>query len=149
MSSRSRATYASRDGVRKFGQPEVGLGIIPAAGGTYRLPRLVGLGVARELVYTGRIIDAETAQRIGLVNDVVDDASVVDRALELAAEIARNGRQAVRMAKASMNALARPAEGIASALESIAQATLFDSEDKHRRMDAFLERRNAKQKDQS
>src|SRR5690606_20799490 len=56
----------------RLGQPEVGLGIIPAAGGTYRLPRLVGLGRARELVYTGRILDAEEAERIGLVNRVVD-----------------------------------------------------------------------------
>ncbi len=128
----------------KFGQPEVGLGIIPAAGGTYRLPRLVGLGIARELVYTGRIVDAYYAQQIGLVNHVVDDEVVVDRAMELAAEIAKNGRTAVRMAKAAMNALARPAEGIASSFESVAQAILFDSEDKHRRMDAFLEKRKSK-----
>lgn len=128
----------------KLGQPEVSLGIIPAAGGTYRLPRLVGLGVARELVYTGKIIDAQEALRIGLVNHVVADAAVVDRALELANQIANNGGQAIRMAKAAMNALARPAEGIASSLESIAQAMLFDSEDKHRRMDAFLEKRSSK-----
>lgn len=128
----------------KLGQPEVGLGIIPAAGGTYRLPRLVGLGVARELVYTGKIIDAVEALRIGLVNHVVADDQVVARALEIAEQIAQNGGQAVRMAKAAMNALARPAEGIASSFESIAQAMLFDSEDKHRRMDAFLARRKEK-----
>ena len=67
-----------------MGQPEVGLGIMPAAGGTYRLPRLVGLGRARELIYTGRIIDAEECLRIGLVNDVVEDSEVLDRALALA-----------------------------------------------------------------
>ncbi|MCA8941874.1 MAG: enoyl-CoA hydratase/isomerase family protein, partial [Planctomycetes bacterium] len=89
-------------------------------------------------------IDAAEAHRIGLVNHVVTDDQVVERALELAAQIAQNGGQAIRMAKAAMNALARPHEGIASSLESIAQAMLFDSEDKHRRMDAFLERRNQK-----
>lgn len=130
----------------KLGQPEVGLGIMPAAGGTYRLPRLVGLGVARELVYTGRIIDAEEAHRIGLVNHVVDDEAVVERALELAQEIAKNGNAAVRLAKASMNALARPAEGVASSFESIAQAILFESDEKHQRMDAFLARRKDKKR---
>jgi enoyl-CoA hydratase len=69
----------------KLGQPEVKLGIIPAAGGTYRLPRLVGLGIARELVYTGRMVDAQEALRIGLANAVVPDAEVVDKALAMAA----------------------------------------------------------------
>jgi enoyl-CoA hydratase len=124
----------------KLGQPEVSLGIIPGAGGCYRLPRLIGLGRARELVYTGRAIDAEEALRIGLVNHVVDDAKVLDRALELAAEIAKNGPLAVRAAKATINALARPNEGMALAFESTAQAMLFDSEDKHARMRAFLAR---------
>jgi enoyl-CoA hydratase len=125
----------------KLGQPEVGLGIIPAAGGTYRLPRLVGLGRARELVYTGRIVDADEALRIGLVNRVVDDARVVDEALALATEIAKNGPLAVRLAKATMNALARPGEAAAMTLESMAQAVLFDSDDKRARMQAFLDRK--------
>ncbi|MEY4675270.1 MAG: hypothetical protein RL148_3054, partial [Planctomycetota bacterium] len=80
----------------KLGQPEVRLGIIPAAGGTYRLPRLVGLGIARELVYTGRMVDAAEALRIGLANAVVPDAEVVARAMAIANEIAQNGRLAVR-----------------------------------------------------
>ena len=79
-----------------MGQPEVKLGIIPAAGGTYRLPRLIGLGLARELVYTGRMVAADEAQRIGLANKVVADADVVDAALAMAGEIAKNGRLAVR-----------------------------------------------------
>lgn len=128
----------------KMGQPEVGLGIIPAAGGTYRLPRLVGLGKARELIYTGRIIDAAECLRIGLVNDVVADDQVLDRALELAGEIAARGRLAVRMAKATMNALSRPGEAAAMTMESVAQAMLFDSEDKHARMQAFLDRKHKK-----
>ena len=124
----------------KMGQPEVGLGIIPGAGGTYRLPRLVGLGKARELIYTGRIIDAQECLRIGLVNDVVEDEALMDRARELAGEIAARGRLAVRMAKSAMNALARPGEAAALSLESITQALLYDSEDKHRRMEAFFNR---------
>ena len=129
-----------------MGQPEVGLGIIPAAGGTYRLPRLVGLGMARELVYTGRILDAAECHRIGLANRVVPDADVVDAALELATEIAKRGHLAVRLAKTTMNALARPAEAQAVSMESLAQAILFESEDKHRRMEAFLNRSKDKTK---
>jgi enoyl-CoA hydratase len=126
----------------KMGQPEVKLGIIPAAGGTYRLPRLIGLGLARELVYTGRIVDAAECLRIGLANHVVEDKDVLSRALSLADEIAQNGPLAVRAAKKAMNALARPDQQNAVALESSLQAVLFDSDDKKARMDAFL----AKQK---
>ncbi len=125
----------------KMGLPEVTLGIIPAAGGTYRLPRLVGLGRARELIYTGRILDSRECLRIGLVNHVVPDADVVSKARELAAEIAANGRLAVRAAKATMNALSRPGETAAMTFESTVQALLYDTEDKHRRMTAFLEKR--------
>jgi len=128
----------------KMGQPEVSLGIIPAAGGTYRLPRLVGLGVARELVYTGRILDAQECLRIGLANRVVPDNEVIDQAMALAEEIASRGRLAVRLAKASMNALSRPGEAAAMTLESMAQAILFETEDKHRRMEEFLSRKNKK-----
>ena len=130
----------------KLGQPEVKLGIIPAAGGTYRLPRLVGLGRARELIFTGRIVDAQEALRMGLVNTVVPDAQVIDTAIALANEIAGNGRLAVRMAKLALNALARPAEGHAMAFESAAQALCFESDDKRARMDAFLARSKNKDK---
>lgn len=122
----------------KFGQPEVKLGIIPAAGGTYRLPRLIGLGLARELVFTGRMVDADEALRIGLANRLVADAEVIDAALELAAEIGKNGGLAVRGAKRALNALSRPGHENAMAFESATQAVLFDSDDKKARMDAFL-----------
>jgi enoyl-CoA hydratase len=128
----------------KLGQPEVKLGIIPAAGGTYRLPRLVGLGVARELIYTGRLVDAQEALRIGLANAVVPDAEVVERALALAAEIAQNGRLAVRGAKRALNALSRPGQENALPFESGVQAVLFDSDDKKARMDAFLNKQTKK-----
>src|SRR5262245_24184890 len=122
----------------KLGQPEVKLGIIPAAGGTYRLPRLIGLGLARELIYTGRMVGAEEAMRIGLANAVLPDAEVIDKALAIAGEIGQNGRLAVRGAKRALNTLSRPGHEGAIAFESGVQARLFDSEDKKARMDAFL-----------
>jgi len=128
----------------KLGQPEVALGIIPAAGGTYRLPRLVGLGRARELVYTGRIIDAAEAERIGLVNRVVPDEQVVDAARALADEIARNSALAVRFAKAGLAAGGQIPTDVAIDLESTAQAVLFEDEEKMRRMTAFLEKKKSK-----
>ena len=128
----------------KMGQPEVKLGIIPAAGGTYRLPRLIGLGRARELVYTGRMVDADEALRIGLANQVVADDEVVDAALAMAAQIAKNGRLAVRGAKRALNALSRPGHENAVAFESSTQAVLFDSDDKVARMTAFLDKQNQK-----
>lgn len=128
----------------KLGQPEVKLGIIPAAGGTYRLPRLVGLGVARELIYTGRMVEAPEALRLGLANRVVPDAEVVDAAFAIADEIGRNGRLAVRGAKRALNALSRPGHENAIAFESSTQAVLFDSEDKRARMGAFLDKQKQK-----
>jgi enoyl-CoA hydratase/carnithine racemase len=125
----------------KFGQPEVGLGIIPAAGGTQRLPRLVGLGRAKELVYTGRIIDAAEAERIGLVNFVVDDDQVPAHAAALAAKIAKQGRAAVRLAKVALNASSRTGQDAGFLVEQVAQAVLYDSPDKHARMTAFLEKK--------
>ena len=95
-------------------------------------------------IRTGESLTAQEAQeclRIGLVNDVVDDDKVLARALEIAGEIASRGRLAVRLAKATMNALSRPGEAAAVSMESIAQSILFDSEDKHARMQAFLDRK--------
>ncbi|MEJ7633121.1 MAG: enoyl-CoA hydratase-related protein, partial [Rubrobacteraceae bacterium] len=86
-----------------FGFPEVSLGILPGMGGTQRLPRLVGPAVAKELIFTGRRIDAGEAQRIGLVNRVVAQGEALNAAKELAAEISANGPIAVRHAKTAAN----------------------------------------------
>jgi len=124
----------------KLGQPEVSLGIIPAAGATYRLPRLVGLGRAKELIFTGRIIDAAEALATGLVNRVVPDGQVLDAALELARTITGNGRLAVRLAKVSLDSAADTGVDAAMALESASQAVLFDDDEKKKRMTEFLEK---------
>lgn len=128
----------------KFGQPEVALGIIPAAGGTQRLPRLVGLGRAKELVLTGRTIDALEAERIGLVNRVVPDEEVLDAAKGLARQILAHGTLAVRLAKLNLNNSARTGQDSGLLLEQVSQAVLFDSEEKRRRMTEFLEKRAKK-----
>ncbi|MDI9491546.1 MAG: enoyl-CoA hydratase-related protein, partial [Bacillota bacterium] len=83
----------------KFGQPEVGLGIIPGYSGTQRLPRLVGKGKAMELIVTGAVISAETAEAIGLVNKVVSQDAVLNEALSLAKKIGANAPLAVSYAK--------------------------------------------------
>jgi enoyl-CoA hydratase len=128
----------------KFGQPEVVLGIIPAGGGTQRMPKLIGLGRAKELILTGRIIDAQEAERIGLLNKVVPDDEVLDAAKELARSILKNGALAVRLAKLNLNNSARTGQDSGLLLEQITQAVLFESEEKHQRMTDFLEKRKKK-----
>lgn len=130
----------------RFGQPEVSLGILPGAGANYRLPRLVGIGRAKELILTGRVIDAEEALRIGLVNEVVDDPEVDRRATAVAEEISRQSPLAVRFAKMVINASMDASTEVSMMLESTAQAVLFDDPEKHRRMTEFLERKSKKDK---
>lgn len=125
----------------KMGQPEVNLGIIPAAGGTQRLPRIVGLGRAKELVLTGWIIEADECHRIGLLNHVVEDAEVMNQALKIAETICKKGPLAIRVAKQALNQSSRTGLETGLVFESVAQAMLFDSEDKMKRMTDFLERK--------
>ena len=124
----------------RLGQPEVGLGIIPAAGATLRLPRIIGMGRAREMILTGRIIDAEEACRIGLVNRIVDDDGVLDAARAVAAMIARKAPLALRVAKLALAASVHGAEA-GHAAERLGQGILFESEDRLEGMKAFLEKR--------
>ena len=86
-------------------------------------------------------MDAETAHRMGVVNEVVDDDRVLERAGEIAAQIARQGRMALRLAKIALNASSRTGQDTGFLVEQIAQAVLFDSQDKYDRMTAFLERK--------
>jgi enoyl-CoA hydratase len=88
----------------KFGQPEVALGVTPGAGGTQRLPRLVGIGKAKELLYTGKIIDAAEAGKIGLADMVVEPEQLMPAAMEMAEQIALQGQIAVQQCKRAVNA---------------------------------------------
>ncbi|MEK7487215.1 MAG: enoyl-CoA hydratase-related protein [Planctomycetota bacterium] len=128
----------------KFGQPEVTLGIIPGAGACHRLARLVGLGKAKELVFTGDLIGADDAYALGLVNYVVEDGQALPEALKLAQKIAQNGALAVQLAKSTINAIGRPGQDIAFHLERFGQAILFDSDEKKKRMTDFLEKKQKK-----
>jgi enoyl-CoA hydratase len=118
----------------RLGQPEINLGIVPGWGGTQRLARVCGIGVAKELIFTGRIVDAEEALRIGLVNAIADP--VLDRALETAHELASKSRLALSLAKELVNmspgALDR---------ESLEFGALFSSEDAIEGLTAFAEKR--------
>lgn len=125
----------------KFGQPETSLGIIPAAGGTWRLPRLVGLARAKELIYTAAIIDATEAERIGLVNRVVNDDEVLDSALELAARITPQSTMAVRLAKLAIQSGRESSQGTGTMLEALSQTVLYDDIEKMERMTAFVDAR--------
>lgn len=124
----------------KFGQPEVGLGIIPGFSGTVRLARLVGMGMAKQLIYTGRAIKANEALRIGLVNEVVPQAELMSRALELAGQIAANAPLAVKAAKKCINAEWDMEADEAIMYESGAFGRCFATEDQKNGMKAFLEK---------
>ena len=128
----------------KFGQPELVLGIIPAAGGTQRLPRVVGLGWAKHLVLTGEIIDAKQALTIGLVTMLTPAGQLQVRARELAKKIQRNGPLAARLAKVALNASARVDLDSGLLIETLAQAICYNSEDKVEGATAFLEKRKPK-----
>ncbi|CAN5812598.1 enoyl-CoA hydratase-related protein [soil metagenome] len=128
----------------KFGQPELGLGIIPGAGATQRLPRIVGLGWAKHLVLSGDIIDAKQALEIGLVTAVMPASQLQVRARELAKKILRQGPLAARLAKLSLNASARVDLDSGLLIETLAQALCYSSEDKQEGTSAFLEKRKPK-----
>ena len=128
----------------RFGQPETGLGILAAAGATWRLPALIGLGRAREMLFTGRLVGAPEALSIGLVNRVVADADVLAAAQETARLIAANDPQATRLTKQALQMVEGNQEQLRRFV-SAAQAICFDSPEKVRRMTVFLERKQRRQ----
>ena len=125
----------------KFGQPEINLAIIPGYGGTQRMARLIGTGKAKELIYTGEMIDATEAMRIGLVDRVVKKEDLLGEAKQLATKILEKGPLAVKAAKRAIN------EGVVLPLreglkvETRYFSELFDTEDKNEGATAFLEKR--------
>ncbi len=125
----------------KFGQPEVNLGVLPGFAGTQRLPRLVGKGIAKELIYTGDIIDAARAHAIGLVNKVVETGKHLESALEMAQKIAGKGPLAVRFSKEAINNGLEMDMDRACAYEAELFGLAFATYDRAEGMAAFLEKR--------
>src|SRR5579875_910907 len=123
----------------RWGQPEILLGIIPGAGGTQRLPRLVGVARAKDLVYSGRFVDADEALRIGLVDRVVPKSDVLDTALEWAARLAKGPALALAAAKAAIDGGLDGDLASGLRLEAHLFASLFATEDRRIGMTSFLE----------
>jgi enoyl-CoA hydratase len=128
----------------KFGLPEVKLGIIPGYGGTQRLPRLVGKGVALQLILTGAIIDAQEAYRIGLVNEVVPNAELITRAEAILNQIDANAPLSIKFALEAVNKGLDTSLSQGLLLESSLVAICTSTEDKKEGTAAFLEKRVAK-----
>lgn len=124
----------------KIGNPEAGLGILAAAGATWRLRELVGEPLAKELLLTGRILDATEAHAVRLLNEVVEPDELEAAGQRWAGRIARQAPLAVRLAKSVFHA---PPEAHPF-VDDMAQAVLFETQDKYDRMTAFLERRKEK-----
>lgn len=131
----------------KFGQPEVNLGIIPALGGTQRLPRIVGPSKATELILTGDLITAQEAKAIGLVNKVVPEAELLKQARGIAKKIASKSRCAIEAAMESIGAAVHKTRAEGSLVESKAFAKLCSTEDMREGVKAFIEKRQPNFKD--
>jgi enoyl-CoA hydratase len=124
-----------------FGQPEIRIGVIPGGGGTQRLPRLIGVTKAKELLYTGDNIDAQEAYRLGLVNKVAPLASAMEEARNLALKISRQPAMALRATKLAINGGMNMDIKSAMAYESRCFENLFSTEDQKEGTRAFLEKR--------
>lgn len=127
----------------KFGQPEVGLGITPGFSGTQRLPRLVGLGKAKELIYTADVIPADEAYRIGLVNKVVEPDVLMSECMVMAQKIASKAPLAVRYSKEAINRGIETDVDTGISIESDLFGLCFSTEDQKEGMQAFLNKRAA------
>jgi len=126
----------------KLGQPEVNLGIFPGWGGTQRLARTCGLGVAKDLILTGRVVDADEALRIGLVNGVYEPAELLEKTLDVARTIASKGPLAISAAKAAINHALQGDHVENLEAEAEAFGELFSSTDAKEGMTAFVEKRD-------
>lgn len=128
----------------KFGQPEVGLGIIPGFSGTQRLARLIGMGRAKELIFTGSHIDAEEAYRIGLVNKVTEKENLMEETYKIADKIKSNSRVAIKYAKEAINRGTETDIDTGIAYEANVFGLCFASVDQEEGMGAFIEKRHPK-----
>lgn len=125
----------------KFGQPEVGLGIIPGFAGTQRLSRIVGIGKAKELIYTSDMIDGKEAYRIGLANKVVSHDKLMEETLDMAEKIVSKGQLAIRFAKTAINRGFETDIETGTSFENNLFGLCFATEDQKEGMTAFLEKR--------
>jgi enoyl-CoA hydratase len=125
----------------RYGLPETALGIIPGYGGTQRLPRLIGLGRAKEIILTGKTVDGAEAERIGLVTQAVACEAVLETARALARKVLARGPLAIRLAKRAIDLSANLPLEDGAFLEILAQGATFGSNDKVEGMTAFLEKR--------
>ena len=128
--------YASENA--RLGLPEVTLGLIPGYGGTQRLPKLVGKGMANEMIFSAKMISAQKAKEIGLVNEVFSSEELLDKCMELANIISRNSPLAIEKAIKAVN-LSDTAEGFETEIKSFGE--VFDLPDKTEGVTAFLEKR--------
>lgn len=125
----------------KFGQPEVGLGVTAGFGGTQRLPRLVGVGIAKQMHYTGDVIDAAEALRVGLVNEVVSAGTLMNHVKDIANKILSKGQLAVRSSKMAINEGMQTDIDRAMTIEANIFGICFSTEDQGEGMNAFIEKR--------
>lgn len=125
----------------KFGFPEINLGIFPAAGGSQRLPRLIGMSRAKELMFTGDTIDAHQALQIGLVNQVVPAAEVMDAALKLAVKLSKKSPLTMGVLKSSLHSMLNSGQSTGLEMELEKLCFLFASHDQKEGMQAFVEKR--------
>ena len=133
--------YASENA--KFGQPEINLGVIPGFGGTQRLPRLIGTNMAKELIFTGKMISATEAFRIGLANKVLPPEQLLEEVMKTAGEIATKGKVSLREAKQAVNKGMDVDLATGCAIEIDAFAISFASPDAKEGTTAFVEKRTA------
>lgn len=130
----------------RIGQPEVNVGLIPGWGGTQRLPRLVGKGIAKELIFTGKMIDAQTAERIGLINKVVPPEKLMSAVEELAKVIMSKPPIAIKLAKELINSSIETDQRTGLVHEAEAFGILSSTEDYREGVSAFIEKRKPEYK---
>jgi enoyl-CoA hydratase len=133
--------YASENA--KFGQPEINLGLIPGFGGTQRLPRLIGMNMAKELVFTGKMISALEAEKIGLVNKVIPHDQLMEEVIKTAKEIASKGKTSLRAAKQAINYGMNTDLATGIHIEIDGFGMCYGSSDSKEGTSAFLEKRKA------
>ncbi|RJR30720.1 MAG: crotonase [Desulfobacteraceae bacterium] len=125
----------------RFGQPEILLGIMPGGGGTQRLPRLVGVGKAKEMIFTGSLVDAEEALRIGLINKICQRDELESVVMGMAGQMAQQSPLVLKWAKRAVNISQEAGLNLGLDYEALAECLLFTSQDREEGIRAFLEKR--------